>query len=91
MYKYAKTPQIVPFKYVQLILSKLFEGIRENYSISVAYVVDIQNHDGHIYFQKYDDGSEAAFIFTEEHDLIDKGTLDLTLRAVLNEMKQNDD
>ena len=74
----------------QNVLSKLFEGIRENCSISVAYDVDYETRDGHIYFHEYDDGSETAFVFTDEDDLNDKGTLGLTLRAIVKEMKRND-
>ncbi len=77
----------------QNVLSKLFEGIRENYSISVAYFVDIENHDGHLFFNEYEDGSETALIFTEEINEIDffeTGKLYVALRSILNEMKQNE-
>ncbi len=74
----------------QDILSLIFNGIRENCSISVAYVVDIKNHDGYIYCKRdYQSGYETAFAFTDEADLRKKGTISLTLRAVLDEIMSN--
>ena len=74
----------------QDILTLVFEGLRKNYSVTVAYVIDVKNQEGHLYAQKFEDGSESALIFTEEADLRNKSTIELTLRAILDDMNRNE-
>lgn len=74
----------------QDILTLVFEGLRKNYSVTVAYVVDVKNQERHLYAQKFEDGSESALIFTEEADLRNKSTIELTLRAILDDMNRNE-
>ena len=74
----------------QDILTLVFEGLRKNYSVTAAYHVDVENQEGHLFAQKFEDGSESALIFTEEADPRNKSTIELTLRAILDDMNRNE-
>ena len=74
----------------QDILTLVFEGLRKNYSVTAAYLVDVENQEGHLFAQKFEDGSESALIFTEEADPRNKSTIELTLRAILDDMNRNE-
>ena len=76
---------------LQEVLALMFEGIQNNYALTMAYVVDVENHDGHLYYHEYDDGTETAFAFTAEPDIRNNSTVGLSLRAILDEIMENED
>ncbi len=75
---------------LQEVLALMFEGIQNNYALTMAYVVDVENHDGHLYYHEYDDGTETAFAFTAEPDIRNNCTVGLSLRVILDEIMEND-
>lgn len=75
---------------LQNVLSLIFDGIRENHLVSVAYAVDKKTHNGFFFYRRdYSDGSQTAYVFTEEADYRKNHTISLPLRAVLDEILSN--